>query len=96
MFDTCSRNPSILALFSTGIEQTHLDRLCEKIKNLVALWAFQLIGCNTDNQDGNATQAEATTSTVDNVLLCTKDICDGGGLTPKRKSLFSYCEAPQN
>ncbi|CAF3566905.1 unnamed protein product [Rotaria socialis] len=72
------------------------DRLCEKIKNLVALWAFQLIGCNTDNQDGNATQAEATTSTVDNVLLCTKDICDGGGLTPKRKSLFSYCEAPQN
>ncbi|CAM2728341.1 unnamed protein product [Rotaria socialis] len=72
------------------------DRLCEKIKNLVALWAFQLIGCNTDNQDGNVTQAEATTSTVGNVLLCTKDICDGGGLTPKRKSLFSYCEAPQN
>ncbi|CAF1396264.1 unnamed protein product [Rotaria magnacalcarata] len=71
------------------------DRLCEKIKNLVALWAFQLIGCNTDNQDGNVTQAEVTTSTVDNVLLCTKDICDGGGLTPKRKSLFSYCEAPQ-
>ncbi|CAF5139532.1 unnamed protein product, partial [Rotaria magnacalcarata] len=71
------------------------DGLCEKIKNLVALWAFQLIGCNTDNQDGNVTQAEVTTLTVDNVLLCTKDICDGGGLTPKRKSLFSYCEAPQ-
>ncbi|CAF4620858.1 unnamed protein product, partial [Rotaria magnacalcarata] len=47
------------------------------------------------NQDGNVTQAEVTTSTVDNVLLCTKDICDGGGLTPKRKSLLSYCEAPQ-
>ena len=72
------------------------DCLCEKIKNLVANWAFQLNICNNDNRDGNGTQAEAASTTTDNVLISTKDAPDGDlTLTPKRKSLFSYSESTQ-
>ena len=63
---------------------------------MVANWAFQLNICNNDNQDGNGTQAEAASTTADNVLISTKDAPDGGlTLTPKRKSLFSYSESSQ-
>ena len=72
------------------------DRLCEKIKNLLANWAFQLNFCNNDNRDGNGTQAEAASTTTDNVLISTEDVPDGGlTLTLKRKSLFSYSESSQ-
>ena len=63
------------------------NRLCDKIKDLVALLAFLVNECNTYNQDISVTQAEAATTAIDNVSFCTKDIPDGG-LIPKRKRLF--------
>ena len=52
------------------------DRLCDKIKDLVALWALQVNECNTYNQDISVTQAEVATTTIDNVSFCAKHISD--------------------
>jgi hypothetical protein len=61
---------------------------------MVAQAALQLHGSTIDDQVGDGARAESMTTVIDNNQLGAKDPSDNS-LTPKRKSLFYYCEASQ-
>ncbi|CAF2808035.1 unnamed protein product [Rotaria sp. Silwood2] len=56
--------------------------------------AFQIHDSAANVQDAVSAEAETTSATIDNSQFGGKDSFDNS-FTPKRKNLFTYCEASQ-
>ncbi|CAF1534752.1 unnamed protein product, partial [Rotaria sordida] len=67
------------------------NRLCDKIKRIVAQAAFQVYDSVSNVQTADGAQPETTSTAIDNSQSGGKNSYDNS-LTPKRKSLFAYYE----
>ncbi|CAF3334021.1 unnamed protein product [Rotaria sp. Silwood2] len=68
-------------ILQSALSQDIKNRLCDKIKHIVAQAAFQIHDSAINAQGATDAQTDTVSTAVDN------------SLTPKRKSLFGYCEA---
>lgn len=67
------------------------NRLCDKIKRLVVQAAVQVYRSHTNDECAGDPQAESGATIVDDNQSIDKESSNKSH-TPKRKSLFSYCE----
>ncbi|CAF1276570.1 unnamed protein product [Rotaria sordida] len=78
-------------ILQSPLSQDIKNRLCDKIKRIVAQAAFQVYDSVSNVQTADGAQPETTSTAIDNSQSGGKNSYDNS-LTPKRKSLFAYYE----
>ncbi|CAF1479560.1 unnamed protein product, partial [Rotaria sordida] len=81
-------------ILQSALSQDTKNRLCDKIKRMAAQAAFQIHDSAPNVQGAVGAEPETTSTAIDNSQFVGKDSFDNS-VTPKRKSLFAYCETSQ-